>query len=287
MAKHNVIRLLGQVCIDPQISYDGGGNPSKGLIFLSTIRNDRFFGHKDDFIRYDTPIIMSNHPEMVAEMAKLQCGDMVEVTGSFKTQMVVKQIKCKNPDCPSCKTGKRFELTETVAYISPYHMITVAKGLDEKERIDFLNQNKEVSNSATLVGTLAKDPVKYVPNDRPGMTVVQYPLIVGKKYHQKESLTSDKVDFPIIKAFNQIAIANYNNLKKGSRVLVDGMVQMREIIRTVECEHCHEDIQWKETVMEVIPFSVEFLENFGEDYKEPEENIESKKTSIADEFFNS
>ena len=97
-------------------------------------------------------------------------------------------------------------------------------------------------NKVILVGRLAQDPeVRYTQS---GKAVASFNLAVNR-YGQKDS-----ADFIPIVAWEKLAEVIGNNLKKGSQVLVEGLMQ----VRSYETQ----DGQ-KRRATEVIVQTVEFL----------------------------
>mgnify|MGYP000993602078 FL=1 len=45
----------------------------------------------------------------------------------------------------------------------------------------------------------------------------------------------------------------------GSLVYLDGCIRTRTIDRVTLCEHCNQDYNWKDVVLEILPYSVEYL----------------------------
>ena len=66
-------------------------------------------------------------------------------------------------------------------------------------------------------------------------------------------------------------------LKKGSLVLVDGFVRMRKFNRENTCEKCNSTKKWVDKVLEIVPYTVQYLDK----YKTEKEIEEDKKISLS------
>lgn len=102
-------------------------------------------------------------------------------------------------------------------------------------------------NKVILVGRLAQDPeVRYT---QAGKAVCSFTLAVNRGFGGSQGQNS--ADFIPVVAWEKLAEACGNNISKGSKVLVDGRLQ----IRSYEAN----DGQ-KRRVAEVVAQAVEFLE---------------------------
>lgn len=124
-------------------------------------------------------------------------------------------------------------------------------------------------NKVILVGRLAQDPeVRYTQG---GKAVASFNLAVnrfGGGSAQKES-----ADFIPIVAWEKLAEICGNNISKGSKILVEGRLQ----IRSYEAQ----DGQ-KKRITEVVAQSVEFL---GDKRNKSENNSEVDYNSFGSEVF--
>lgn len=100
-------------------------------------------------------------------------------------------------------------------------------------------------NKVILVGRLARDPeVRYTTS---GKTTASFPLAVNRRVGQGKE---QQADFIPIVAWEKLAEIAGNNLMKGSQILVEGRMQVRN----------YEDkTGQKRYVTEVVAQNIEFL----------------------------
>lgn len=258
MAKHNYVMLYGQVAGQPRIHTDKEGNPNRVICPITVLRGIRDAGDNIRQLKYDRPIIMSGNPAMIEEMAKWKENDMVEVKGAVTTKDINKSTKCK--ECGHVNISKG-----NVVFINPIYADVRETGITKEEGQKLLKKRCEISNVVVLIGKLCRDP-EYIYTPR-GTLVTQYQLAVNRKFHIKEDAPNIRTDYPWIKSFGDIARMDAKVLSTGSMVLIDGAIQTRSIERRTACESCGAEYSWNDSAFEVIPYAVEYLQ----DYKLPEE----------------
>lgn len=277
MAKHNSVFLYGQVLNEPRITKNEDGEFIRGMCAINVIRGIRDFGNNISNLKYDCPIIMSGEPEKIAEMATWHKNDMVEIKGSVTTKEVNKSTICK-----SC--GEKNVAEGNVVFINPIYLSLRETGITKEEGIELLKKRVEISNCATLIGTLCRDMETFRTNE--GLQITQYQLAVNRKYRVKDDSAENRTDYPWVKSYGNIAIEDSKFLKTGTLVYVDGMIQTREVDRKTVCQHCGNEYNWKDSALEVVPYAVEYLQNFilPEEYekKESEEAQEIIDKVFAD-----
>ena len=58
------------------------------------------------------------------------------------------------------------------------------------------------------------------------------------------------------------------------------MLQTRDILRTTTCEECGTNYQWQDSAMEIIPYEVEYLQNFiTTEEQEAQEKAETERAN--------
>lgn len=126
--------------------------------------------------------------------------------------------------------------------------------------MELLNQRNEVSNVIALIGNLCGEPESY-QDDTTHRTNTQYQLASNRLVRLHDGHEEEETDYPWIKTFGQQAMEDSKRLHKGSMVYISGSLQTREIARNVVCENCGKEYSYKDTVMEITPYHVEYLAN--------------------------
>lgn len=253
MAKHNYVLLNGMVTQEPRIIRDEEGNYLRAMCSLTVIRGERDFGDNIKNLKYDCPVIMTGIPEKVEEISNWHTNDMVEIKGVLTTKEVRKATICK--EC-----GHKNIAEGNVVYINPIFMERRESGLTKEESLALLQKRCEISNCLTVIGTLCRDVDIYRAGKGPA--TAQYQLAVNRKFRLKDDSAEIRTDYPWVKSYGNIAEDDSKFLKQGSVVFIDGMLQTRDIIRTTNCEECGENYQWQDSAMEIVPYEVEYLQNF-------------------------
>lgn len=273
MAKHNFVILNGQVLQEPRISRDSEtGEYIRGIGAILTIRGIRDFGNNIDHLKYDSPLIMSGNPEMIKIMATWHKGDMVEIKGAVTTKDVTKSVTCKECGHKNKKKGN-------VVFVNPIYICVRETGVDEETGQRLLKERCEISNQATLIGPVCREPKTFRTNK--GLMITTYQLAVRRKYRIKDDSADIRTDFPWIKSYGNIAINDAKTLKKGSYIFVDGMLQTRELERIQICEKCGTECKWHDSAMEIVPYATEYLRDFYT--KEEIEKREAEEGRLAAE----
>lgn len=273
MAKHNFVFLYGQVMRDPRIYRDDDGKPLRGTCSINIIRGVRDFGDNLSHIKYDCPAIMTGDPIHVEEMATWKENDMVEIKGAITTKDINKSTTCE-----ICK-HKTVEQGNAV-FVNPIYMSKRETGITREQGLALLKKRCEISNIVALVGKLTKDPEVYVaPN---GLKITQYNLAVMRKYRIREDAAEIRTDFPWIKSYGKQADLDSKALKQGSKIMVDGMLQARDITRTTKCSECDHEYKWNDVALEVVPYAVEYLQDYI-----PIEEIIERENAILEAIANS
>lgn len=277
MARINDIRLYGMVVQPPTIYKDKNTNEYlKGFCTLVVIGGYRATGTFPE--KYNYPRILTRDPEQVAEMAKWKENDVIELKGSLTTKNMTKTKVCE-----SC--GEKIKQPGTVVYVHPIFTNVRATNLTRDEAIEALKQNAEISNSALLMGVLCREPKAYV-NPKNRKTLTTYQLAVKRKFRIKEDPAEADVDFPWVKSYGEQGQKDIKTLKKGSVVLIDGKLQIREREVVAKCPHCEAENKWKDYSMEVVPYSVEYMRNFYSP-EEIEERERKESDKVTAEVFSS
>lgn len=271
MARNNSVFHYGRVAGDPKIIRDNeSGEYLRGMAPIEVIKGVRSFGGEVENMKYDCPVIMSGNDVYIKEMATWKKNDMVEVKGAITTKDIVKSTKCSECGAKNLKNG-------TVVFINPIYLSRRETGLRQEECYELLKQRCEISNSVSIIGTLCKEPEHLITPK--GTDVTQYQLAVNRKYRIKEDLEDIRTDYPWVKTFGPNAIKDFNALSVNSVVLIDGAIQTRQVEQTTTCSDCGHKYKWKDSAMEIVPYAVEYLQNF----ELPETTAERKEEELKDE----
>lgn len=275
--KHNNVFLCGWVSQPPTIII----NEKTGEIVytagrINTIRGVRNYGTKTSKLSYDHPFIYTVNPEMVDAMKQWKRGDFVEVKGSMTTKNVNK-THC----CPYCKHVNG--TPGTIVYVHPIYMRVCGHEENEKEAAKQLKEFCEISNTATAIGVLCRDPQVY---RTPRSTITSYQMAIRRKFRIAEDAQDLKTDFPWVKSYGKIGKNDALLLRKGSYIMLDGWVQSREFERTTVCEQCGQEFQWNDFTQEFVPYASEYMRNCktpDEIQKEEEEALKRSVQAVFDE----
>ena len=251
MARHNNVSLIGAILKEkpPTIVKDDSGNYKVGISFIRVSRGNREVGD-GKLIKYDSPVIWTQDPDMIAGMDKWKPYDIVYVKGTIATRAVVKKSHCT-----SCNTENK--AMGVLVYINPIHILKIGECKDEQDCINYLQKNGEVSNQVQIIGTLIRDPKKITP--KAGLIVTQYPVALKRKLFVKMDDPATKADYPWIKSYGENAVNDRLHLRKGAEVYIDGCIQARHVNRHAVCAECGKNYDWTDNAMEIVPFSTEYL----------------------------
>ena len=262
MAKENTVNLHGQIQASPKV-YIKDGVPLRGAILLKTLRRPVGAGGvMGSKLYFDCPIILTRNPEMIKQMYEFKKGDMIDVKGALTTKEVDKSSLCTH-----CK-GKNISKGNSV-FITPYYLCKRESELSMDEGLRLLKERCEVSNTIAVIGTLCRDPEYY--KDERNRDYAQYQLACNRKYRIKEDDPSVKTDYPWIKTFGSQALKDSEGLRTGSVIYINGALQTRDITRKSVCSHCGEEYEWNESVLEIVPYSTEYLSGCIVPMKEDED----------------
>lgn len=276
MARINDIRLYGIVADNPTIQKDNKtGEFLKGFCTIIIIGRQKT---DQKPALYNYPRILTRNPEQIAEMAKWEKNDVIEIKGSLTTKNMTKVKVCE-------QCGQKIKRPGTVVYVHPIFSEIRKSKLSQKQAIEEINNNVEISNSAVLMGVLCTDPQIY-ENKTSHKKLAAYQLAVKRRFRIAEDPAETDVDFPWVKSYNEQGISDAKTLYKGSVVLIDGKLQVREREVKDICPHCQHENMWKDYSMEVVPHAVEYMRNFNS----PEKILEKEKAhlqNLKSEIFSS
>lgn len=263
MARHNFVLLYGLVSLPPKIIKDDDtGEYLQAICPLTVIRGKRSVGDDYHNFKFDTPIIVTGDAKISKDIESWKPGDMVEIKGVLVTKNVEKKVLCK-----SC--GKVHVFQGSNQFVRPIYTSVRKRGVPNKqEAIKDLRQNIEISNICTLIGTVCKKPEIYVTESN--LHVTQYPIASNRKYKIAEDALDEKTDYPYVKSYGAKADEDYSNLDVGAVIMIDGCLQTRDYSRTLICEDCGAETEWKDNSLEIVPYQTEYFIRNAEDAEDSE-----------------
>lgn len=267
MARHNMVLAYGQVASPPRIELDR----RRAMFGLNLIKGDRNNYNTFDDVKYDSPIVISRNSVFIEKIADLNTYDIVEIKGFLNTRDVPKKRSC-----PYCGIG--VQSSGNITYICPAYIGVRKHNIDQAESFAELKDNAEISNFVLFVGQVCIEPQIYHGKK---ITTAQYTIAVNRKQVDDNGDRSVRTDYIHIKSYGKVALSDEKFLKVGTNVLIEGLLQTRDFKRKEVCTACKKEYYWLESVIEVVPYSVEYLENYNE--PESRENLhESGNNSIKD-----
>lgn len=232
MAKENFALLVGEIQGSPIIDKEN----NKAKYVLKTLRrNDKI----------DFPVINVYEPSLIEKVESFREGDYVIVKGFIATQ----EVK-KGAVCPNCQEIIKSQGTITEVYAIENTNIGTGYTLESI---------KEFSNTVIVLGSLCRDvEFRLLPNT--GTPSAQYQLAVNRKFNVKRQ-RDNFTDYPWVNSFGRQAEQDALRLETGSQVLIQGGLQTRNVQKIMVCENCDGEFKAEDFVAEIVPYSVEYLNN--------------------------
>ena len=278
--KWNEITLIGPV-IKCKVTEDAYGN-AQAKVVVGVIRGFRNIGDNRDNVKIDRPTIMTRNKDLINKMITWKKNDIVNVVGAITTRTVN-----KTSICPFCKGQNTSE--GLMVYIEPIFVEKLFTMADDSSSIQYLQTIREISNRARVAGNLCRDPKKITIKNGP--TVTQYPLAVERKFKIKEDPPTVTTDFPWVKVYGTNALSDRNFLHISSEVMIDGIVQTRSVNQKTVCKDCAKLYEWKDRVLELVPYETEYVANYFTEDEAAEREVKRKnerlKAAGLDRFFSS
>lgn len=267
MARENTVYLYGQICGSPRIFVNPNSGEATQATFVVKIMRRPFLNgegqHNMGKLRVDFPPVVTRDKELISKIGKLADGDMVDIKGVLTTKEVNK--KC------ICPEGHMNVSPGTSVYITPIYICQREQKLSEAQGDNLLRERCEVSNNVMIIGTLCRDPAFYEYSDVGGNCMTQYQIASNRRYHIRDGHEETRTDYPWVKTINKQGRDDYEHLKMGSTVYINGAIQTRPVEREHICQVCGVKFKKEETVTELFPYSVEYLQNCVFDNPEEEE----------------
>lgn len=232
MAKENFVLLVGELQSSPIINE----KKQTAKYIIKTYRRNN---------KIDYPIIHVLDKDLLEKVRNFKENDFILVKGILTTSEV-KKGAC----CPSCNEIIKSEgtITEVVAI----------ENVNTGTEYDLLDL-RELSNTVFVLGSLCRDPeFRLLVNS--GVPSTQYQLAINRKYNIKRQ-PSDYTDYPWVNSFGKQAEQDAIRLESGSQVFIQGGLQTRNIQKKITCSKCDTRFEAEDFVAEIVPYSVEYLNN--------------------------
>lgn len=296
MAKENTVYLYGLALSAPKCKIDTKGNFLSGKLILHTLR--RSYATEESMLsgvrRWDYPCVFSRNSKIIEDhMLDIKEGDMVRVKGTFCTKEVRKRFLCPVCNHEEIKDG-------VVIYVDPIFLCksdeivmepfnqklkeiaTDLQGsksagntelaekyqaqyeacMEEKRKAGYelLLKNEEVSNEVKIMGTLCREPSFY-ENPETRKRECTFQIASNRIRRILEDEPEKRTDYPWVKAFGREAAEYYAALHINSSIYINGAIEVRSILREVQCEKCGTLYKRMENASEIVPYGIEYLTN--------------------------
>ena len=269
--QHNLVHLFGFVETEPKVVKDNETGAIKNVVlYLRTVTSSRKYmnANEDNAIVQDQVMVWCKDPAITKDMATLKPFDTLYLKGTINTKNVIKQTKCVNPDCidengrihsyPVNQPEDRDDAKPSmITYVTPIFIDIRETNMTEEDALASLIKRREISNEVQVIGNLTTTPKKH----EHGMAT-SYQIGVTRKFFVKGDSQETTSDYPYIRSYGEQGEADYAALEKDSGVLIDGFLKTRRFERTCECPYCHTEKKWENSVLEIIPYSVQYLSNY-------------------------
>ena len=263
MAEQNLVHLYGIVMGEPKVTKDPDTQEFRRItLFLNTMRSARPYQgrNEENELATDPVLVMSQNPEIIKVLSQVHENDMLIVKGTLNTRNVKKNITCTN-------CGERFSVNATsdntqtessmITFLTPICVDIRETGLNEEAAFKKLTQYRSMSNEAIMVGNLCNDVQK-----QENGYCASYQIGINRKFFLKDDDPQTRADYPYVRVYGEQAEKDFKYLHKGSMVLIDGMIQLRKFTRHTPCPYCGENLSWQNSVLEIVPYATEYLQNF-------------------------
>lgn len=189
-------------------------------------------------------------------------GVFVILRGMVFTSVVKKPVRCE-----SCGQVSMIDTlqTEIISFDHPY---VLKEKLDQTEICEF-------SNRGIVLGNVCSEVYR-----RDGMTsgtAAQFQMAISRKFCTKNMKEDKRTDFPWVKVFGKIADECLKRIRPGSQIYMACLFQTRDLERHVKCQNCEQMLIYDERVGEIIPYSIEFLNNCLFEKKEKNEGASGEE----------
>lgn len=300
MAAHNQMRIVGYIKDEPTVM----GEDGMKTVMLNVRTTHRWtedcFEHRvfEDVMVYFND---NNDRKLMSRMLEFKKMDLVDIKGVFSVLVLNKPSVCEHCGCRNIKYNGCITVLWPISaikrgnleadYLRWKDQCRAYKTLTEEERVEGLMKDpkvdepipekvltmhfQEISNQVIVIGTLVSEPERLGTEKRPGC---RYMLGIDRKYYIRTQ-SDVTADYPYVYSYGNQALMDLRHLHKGSLVLADAFLRTREVQNNMVCGECGGTYQFQDVAMELIPYSVEYLNNYWTD--EDIANYEDEQARIG------
>lgn len=273
----NKVHLRGRIYQEPTVRTNDDGEYLRAFAYVQTMRNGREVGD-DKRKKFDIIPIVTKTPGVIKELANCKENDIIDIKGVFTTKDNVAKISY----CPTCqedgRDGKN-TVKGVTGYVTPIAVEKIRDFDNIEDSMEYLVEHREYSNEILFMGNLTKEP-KIIKTKDGRVTYTQYQIAADRSYRINTDIPENRTDYPHVKSYGDKAYGDKKALRRGSLVLVDGLLQARQILRTTKCPVCGEFYRWGDTTLEIVPYNTEYLNN----YRSQEEIAQDEKEHLNDKL---
>ena len=240
MARENSFTFIGQVVNVPIVLLNEESNNYRITFTLLVVRRNG----RTDYPKINVYDLTEQEARNYVQM--MRPGVFAIIRGMIATNVVKKPVRCE-----ICGKISKIDTlqTEVISFGKPYVM-------GEKPKPDDI---VEFSNRGIVLGSLCSQVFRR--DGSGGGVAAQFQMAISRKYHTKDMSVEARTDYPWVKVFGDTASESLKRLRTGSQIYAACAFQTRDVVRHVKCQHCENLLVYEERVGELIPNSVEFLNN--------------------------
>lgn len=263
MAMHNKSRLLGYLPEDPIIKNPDDIDEAMAHFTVAvTHRNPTGYRAEGRLAVDKIPVLCDGNPKIMNIVKTIKKGDFVDIEGLYNVLYTEKESICSECGQHNIKHG-------ISCYVYPLFIQKVDPGFTEED-ISFLDDGsktideylkniyEEVSNHTLLLGYVAQVPELIVQN------CARYCISVDRKVFVPTQSTI-VTDYPFVYSYGEQGARDLKYLKEGSLIMIDGFIRNRKVKNRMECQWCGNRYDFDDFSTEIIPYSVEYLNNIKTD----------------------
>lgn len=278
MAIHNQIILYGKVCGLPVITKDKDGEPIRGRLTLLAApgQRDELLSKRErnlKKVKYCKLPVLTGNQHLIQMMSQIKENDIVLIKGNLTTRNVIKKTVC--PDCKEIHSRNGM-----LIFVTPIHMSVERTGLSAEEAEELVKEHCEISNVATILGTVASKIQKINP------ALAKFQLAIDRKYFIADDNPETRTDYPWVSVRGREKVDDLIKRCHPNTVLfIDGIIQtMQDKKKTVTCEKCGKAMPWKDWTIDIYSYAHEYVANWKTDEMLAKEE-EEKAKKIREELF--
>lgn len=289
MARQNLVMIYGRVATAPRIVKQNETNEYViAIARIETVRGKR--STHEGVVRRknnDTLILITREPEQCAEIETWQENDVVLAKGMLASAETARKSFC--PYCKSKNVDGEETATETITrgldiYVNLIEGTKIKSFPDKESAMKDVMNCKELSNQLYITGSVRTKPKIFYTKKHTMIT--QYQLDISRKFKVRLDDPGKREDMPWVKSYGEIAFEdNLRIIQAKTEVQIEGYIQARNVKRTTKCPVCGKFHTFMDEVMEIVPYSVDYLREYKTDAMleaEKQEDIETIKQNIFD-----